>query len=185
MKQIQKNLAPLAGVEGMIHLIRGQKVMLDADLARLYGVETKNLNKAVKRNRDRFPADFMFQLESQEVANLRFQFGTSSSHGGQRYLPFVFTQEGIAMLSGVLNSSRAIRVNVEIMRAFVRMRGFLLSENDLPRRLAELEKKYESHDEAIQEVFFAIKKLMSPRPRRGPKREIGFHTLLAEPSKPK
>lgn len=181
MKKIRKqNLIPVAGIESRILLIRGQKVMLDADLAELYDVETKALNKAVKRNAGRFPSDFMFQLERQELTNLRFQIGTSSLHGGGRYLPYVFTQEGIAMLSGVLKSPRAVQVNVAIMRAFVRMRGFLLSQQELAERLATLEKKYDSHDDAIQEIFFAIKKLMSPpKPSRKPKREIGFHTLMA------
>ena len=113
-------LTRLTGIERRIHLVRGQKVMFDADLAELYGVTTGNFNKAVQRNRNRFPDGFMFQLERQELANLRFQIGISSLHGGRRFLPYVFTQEVIAMLSGVLRSERAVAVNIEIMRAFVR-----------------------------------------------------------------
>jgi hypothetical protein len=181
MKKIQKqNLLPVAGIEAMIYFIRGRKVMLDADLARLYGVKTGILNKAVKRNIERFPADFMFQLEREKAANLTFQIGISSSHGGRRYLPYAFTQEGIAMLSGVLKSLRAVQVNVEIMRAFGRMRGLLLSQNELAKRLAALEKKYESHDGAIQEIFFVIKKLMSPpKPPRRLKRDRISHIACA------
>jgi hypothetical protein len=180
------NLVPVMGMEAGIYLLRGQKVMFDADLARLYGVETKILNKAVQRNLERFPADFMFQIDRKELANLRFQFGISSSHGGKRYLPHVFTQEGIAMLSSVLRSPRAVQVNIEIMRAFVRMRGFLLSQNDVAKRLRELEKKHSSHGAAIQEIFFIIKKLMSsPKTPRTPKREIGFHTIFPAHTRPK
>lgn len=137
---------PFAAVESRIHLIRGNKVMLDADLAQLYGVATKNLNKAVARNRARFPEDFMFQLAAQELADLRFQIGTSNQRGGQRYLPYAFTQEGIAMLSGVLRSPRAVAVNIEIMRAFVRMRGMLVSVDELARKLEALERKALAHD---------------------------------------
>lgn len=180
------SLIPVAGMETNIFLLRGQKVMFDADLARLYGVETKSLNKAVRRNLERFPADFMFQIDRAELADLRFQFGTSSSHGGKRYLPYAFTQEGIAMLSSVLRDPRAVQVNVEIMRAFVRMRGFLLSQNDLARRLASLERKHSSHSAAIQEIFSALKKLMTaPKPLRASKREIGFHPWFAGPARKK
>ena len=175
-------LVPVAGVESCILWLRGQRVMLDADLARLYGVETKALNKAVKRNAGRFPADFMFQLAADEVAALRFQSGTSKGRGGRRYLPYVFTQEGIAMLSSVLRSGRAVAVNIEIMRAFVRLRGFLASQGELARKLAGLERKYTSHDKAIQEIFRAIKQLMqSPASAHKSRREIGFHTGLAKP----
>src|SRR4026209_1915099 len=119
-------LVPVAEIEKCIFLLRGQRVMLDVHLAQLYGVETKNLNKAVKRNLDRFPADFMFQLTLKEIENLRFQFGTSSfGHGGRRYAPYVFTEQGVAMLSSVLKSRQAVRVNIAIMRAFVRLRETL------------------------------------------------------------
>jgi len=166
-----------ASIEQMIILIRGQKVMLDSNLARLYGVETKILNKAVKRNPARFPADFMFRLTAEEAENLRFQFGTSSSkatgrvpaHGGRRYLPYAFTEQGVAMLSGVLNSERAILVNVEIMRAFVRLRQMLSANAELARKLEALEKKY---DAQFRVVFDAIRELMAPTaPKRRP---IGF-----------
>lgn len=183
-------LIPVAGIESRIHLLRGQKVMLDADLAKLYGVETKALNKAVKRNRARFPLDFMFQLSRKEISGLRFQFGTASLRDGRtmrfqigtasrrnlRYLPYAFTQEGIAMLSGVLRSQRAVAVNVEIMRAFVRLRSYLASQSELARQLAALEKKFASHDDSIQRIFQAIKQLMAPPELPvEPRREIGFH----------
>ena len=147
--------------------------MLDADLARLYGVTTKRLIEQVKRNIKRFPDDFMYQVTKQEVANLRSQFATSS-WGGRRYLPLVFTQEGIAMLSGVLNSERAIKVNILIMRAFVKLRKLLLSHKELAIKLESLEKKYANHDEKIKKIFEAIRQLMLPP--KEPKRRIGFYT---------
>ncbi|MCX6910383.1 MAG: ORF6N domain-containing protein [Verrucomicrobia bacterium] len=163
-------IIPAERIEQHIHLLRGQKVMLDSDLAALYGVETKILNKAVKRNADRFPLDFMFQLTAQETANLRFQIGTSSStYGGRRYRPYAFTEQGIAMLSGVLNSPRAIRVNIEIMRAFVRLRQLLASHVELARKLEELEKRY---DAQFKIVFDAIRELMTPP--EPPRKQIGF-----------
>jgi hypothetical protein len=164
---------PFAAIENRIHLIRGSKVMLDADLAELYGVATKNLNKAFQRNRDRFPDDFIYQLTRQEFANLRFQFGTSSLHGGRRHLPYAFTQEGIAMLSSVLRSPRAVAVNIEIMRAFIRMRGMLVSVDVLARKLEALERKALAHDKDLEEVFAALRELMTPP--EPPRREIGFH----------
>jgi phage regulator Rha-like protein len=146
------------------------KSALDSDLAELYGVDTKNLNKAVRRNIARFPRDFMFQLKkSEKEAILRFQIGTSRlGWGGRRTLPFAFTQEGIAMLSGVLNSARAVQVNIAIMRVFVRMREILISSQDLEIKLKDLEKKYEEHDGELVLVFEALRKLMSIRaiPRR-------------------
>jgi phage regulator Rha-like protein len=138
-----------------ILLVRGKRVMLDSDLAKLYGVETKNLNLQVKRNVERFPEDFMYQLTRQEVADLRLQIATSS-YGGRRYLPYVFTQEGVAMLSSVLNSERAIQVNIAIMRAFVKLREFLLTHKELAQKIEELERKY---DRKFLVVFEAIKKL--------------------------
>ena len=165
---------PFAAIESRIHLIRGHKVMLDADLAELYGVATKNLNKAFQRNRERFPDDFMYQLTRQEFANLRFQFGTSSFHGGRRHMPYAFTQEGIAMLSSVLRSPRAVAVNIEIMRAFIRMRGMLLSVDELARKVEALERKAVANDQNMEEVFAALKELMTPP--EPPRREIGFHT---------
>ena len=157
-------------IEQAIFLIRGQKVLLDADLAQLYGVETKILNKAVKRNLDRFPEDFMFQLTAEEAENLRFQIGTSKKQrGGRRYLPYAFTEQGVAMLSGVLNSPRAVKVNVEIMRAFVRLRQLMATHTDLARKLTALEQKY---DKQFKVVFDAIRALMSPPAK--PRKKIGF-----------
>jgi len=156
-------------IEKCILLLRGQKVILDKDLAALYGVSTKNLNKAVSRNLDRFPADFMFQMDLQEVINLKFQFGTSS-WGGTRKLPRAFTEQGVAMLSSVLNSKRAVQVNIEIMRAFVKLRELLASHKDLALKLAEMEKKYDSQ---FKVVFDAIRELMTPiEPPSKPR--IGF-----------
>ena len=152
-------------------LLRGQKVMLDSDLAALYGVETKALNRAVKRNRERFPDDFMLQLEPQELTNLMFQFGTSSyGHGGRRKPAYAFTEQGVAMLSSVLHSPRAVSVNIEIMRAFVRIRQWLASNTELAHKLAALEKKYDSQ---FRVVFDAIRELM--RPPAPPRKRIGFN----------
>ena len=147
--------------------------MLDRDLARLYGIPTKSLNLAVKRNLNRFPEDFMFQLDKEENEYLRFQFETSK-RGGRRYLPYVFTEHGILMLSSVLNSERAVQVNIAIMRAFVKLRQILSTNKELAYKLKELEGKIEKHDEEIQAIFDAIKQLMTP-PKKS-KREIGFQT---------
>lgn len=161
-------------IEGMIYLIRGQKVMLDSDLADLYGVETKVLKRAVKRNRERFPEDFMFQLNNQELIRLRCQNGTSKmGRGGSRYLPYAFTEQGVAMLSGVLTSPRAIRVNIAIMRAFVRLRQLLASHKELARKLEELERHLRDYDQKIEAIFSAIRQLMAG-PQTSPKK-IGFH----------
>jgi len=127
-------------IESIIYVIRGQKVMLDTDLARLYGVLTKNFNKAVKRNIDRFPPDFMFQVTKEEFEVLRFQIGTSNGSGGRRYLPYVFSEHGVAMLSSILNSAQAIQVNISIIRTFVKMRQLLASEESLSDRVGKLEK---------------------------------------------
>ena len=130
----------LSKIENMIYVIRGQKVMVDSDLAELYGVLTKNLNKAVGRNKDRFPGDFMFQLTEEEAESLRFQIGTSKvGRGGRRYLPYVFTEGGVAMLSSVLTSDEAAMVNISIIRTFIRLRSFLAMENSLPEKLNKLE----------------------------------------------
>ncbi len=153
------SLIPGDRIEKSIFLIRGEKVILDKDLAILYEVSTGNLNKAVNRNLDRFPKDFMFQLTEEEFKNLMFQFGTSS-WGGTRKLPRAFTEQGIAMLSSVLRSKRAILVNIEIMRAFVRMRKLLASHADLARKLEELEQK---RDSQFKIVFEAIRQLMAPK----------------------
>ena len=168
-------LIPVEIIEKKIILIRSEKMMLDADLAALYGVETKLLVRAVKRNIDRFPADFMIQLDKEEYENLRFQFGTSSRWGGRRYLPYAFTEQGVAMLSTVLNSERAIKVNIEIMRSFVRLRQMLSSNAELARKLAALEKKY---DIQFKAVFDAIRQLMAPPAHK--RRQIGFHAEKAK-----
>jgi hypothetical protein len=154
-------------------MVGDHKVMLDSDLAELYGVETKMLVRAVKRNEDRFPIDFMFQLDNKEFENLRFQFGTSSQWGGRRYLPYAFTEQGVAMLSSVLNSGRAVKVNIEIMRTFVKLRQMLASNVELARKLAALEKKY---DAQFRVVFDAIRQLMTPTEKA--KRKIGFGQKL-------
>ena len=176
-------VVPVERIEKAILYIRGQKVMLDSVLAELYGVETKVLNRAVKRNIDRFPDDFMFQLTDKEWDSLRCQFGTSNvdsnlrcqigtskpGRGGKRYLPYVFTEQGVAMLSSVLKSERAVKVNIEIMRAFVRLRRMIASNKELSKRLDELEKKYDSQFKC---VFDAIRQLMTPADKE--MRKIGF-----------
>jgi hypothetical protein len=158
-------------VERNILLIHGHRVMLDTDLAKLYGVPTKVLNQAVKRNATRFPADFMFQHTSEETTALRSQIVTSKSRGGRQYRPYAFTEQGVAMLSSVLHSERAIQVNIAIMRAFVQLRELIGSNKGLARRLNELEKKYDSQ---FRVVFDAIRELMSePEPKV---KRIGFKT---------
>jgi hypothetical protein len=161
------------GIEQKIFYIRGQKVMLDIHLAELYGVETKRLKEQVKRNAKRFPIDFMFELSQLEWQNLMSQFATSSSWGGYRKLPHAFTEQGIAMLSSVLHSERAIEVNIAIMRAFVRMREVLATHKELADRLAELERRIDKKDQEVMTLFEAIRKLMAPSPEP-PKRKIGF-----------
>lgn len=163
-----KILLPSERIERAIVVIRGQRVILDGDLAALYEVETKALNRALKRNRDRFPADFAFQLDRAECENLRCQFDTSR-WGGRRYRPYAFTEQGVAMLSSILRSKRAVRVNIEIMRTFVRLRQILASNAQLARRLDGLEKKY---DAQFKVVFDAIRQLMAPPEPK--KRRIGF-----------
>ena len=164
----QSQLIPVERIERLILLIRGEKVILDRDLAELYGVSTGNLNRAVSRNISRFPKDFMFRLNKEEQAKLIFHFGTSS-WGGTRKLSRVFTEQGVAMLSSVLRSSRAILVNIEIMRAFVRLRRILSANAHLARKINVLEQKYDAQFKA---VFDAIRQLMAPPTK--PKRRIGF-----------
>lgn len=155
--------------------------MLDSDLAGLYGVETKSLNRAVKRHLKRFPADFLLLLSRKEVANLRYQFGTSSSgYGGRRYRPYAFTEQGVAMLSSVLNSERAVQVNILIVRAFVRLRSLLASHRELAGKLSELERKLEGHDAAIRNLFDAIRAMLAD-PQR-PKRLIGLNREHEQPA---
>jgi len=168
----ETSLIPAKRIENSILFVRGEKVILDEDLAFLYGVSTKVLIQAVKRNKERFPPDFMFQLNKEEFASLRSQFVTSklkSGRGGRRYPPYAFSEEGVAMLSSVLNSLRAIKVNIEIMRAFVRLRKILASHAELARKLEALEKKYDSQ---FKVVFEAIRQLMA-EPERSAKK-IGF-----------
>ncbi len=159
-------------IAARIFEIRDKKIMLDSDLAELYGVKTKVLIQAVKRNEARFPPDFMYLLTKQEVINLRSQIVTSS-WGGRRYMPYAFTQEGVAMLSSVLNSERAIQVNILIMRAFTKLREILLTHKDLAVKIEALESQYADHDEKIKLIFEAIKQLLEPPPL--PKKPpIGF-----------
>ena len=197
----EANLIPTTRIERRILFLRGQKVMLDFDLAELYGVETRTLNQAVKRNRERFPEDFMFQLTWKEVDELvrsqivildgktrtipskikrnpRSQTVILESGKNLKFRPYAFTEQGIGMLSGVLNSPRAIQVHVAIIRTFVQLRQILASHSDLARKLAMLEGKY---DKQFRVVFDAIRALMSEK--KSPKREIGFHTLMPKPSK--
>lgn len=165
---------PAALVERRIHSVRGHNVMLDSDLAELYEVPTYRLNEAVKRNRNRFPEDFMFRLTQEEADALTSQIAMSNKRrGGRRTLPYVFTEQGVAMLSSVLNSERAVLVNIAIMRAFVQLRGIATTNKDLLLKVNAIEKKY---DENFRVVFTAIKKLMEPPPLP-PKRRIGFRDL--------
>ncbi len=174
MKTKSQLMIPEERIEKKILLIKGQKVMLDKDLAELYDVPTKSLNLAVKRNITRFPVDFMFRLTKKEVDSLRFQVETSNKgRGGRRYLPYVFTQEGVAMLSSVLNSPRAIAVNIAIMRVFVKLRQILATHKDLAQKVTELEKKY---DGQFRVVFEAIRRLM--REEEKPKYPMGFQPSI-------
>jgi hypothetical protein len=157
-------------IHARIHTLRGCKVMLDVDLASLYGVDVRRLNQAVKRNRARFPADFMFQLRPSERPGLRSQTVISSAaHGGRRYLPYAFTEQGVAMLSGLLRTPRAIAANIQIMRAFVYLRRLLVTHTELARKLAELEVRY---DGQFKIVFDAIRRMMAPSMSTA--RRIGF-----------
>ena len=174
------SVVPMGRIERAILSIRGEKVILDSDLADLYGVETKALNRAVKRNVSRFPDDFMFQLTAEEAANLRCQFGTSSSYGGRRYLPYAFTEHGALMLANVLNSERAAQTSVQVVRAFVRLRQMLASNAELARKLEALEKKY---DRQFKVVFDTIRRLMSPPATK--RCEIGFHVKPEPDAKPR
>lgn len=161
-------------IERAIQIVRGHKVLLDADLAALYEVQTRVLVQAVKRNLERFPGDFMFQLGPAEVDSLRSQAVISKNpgRGGRRYAPYAFTEQGVAMLSSVLNSPRAIAVNIEIMRAFVRLRELIASNRELAARLDQLEKKLGTHDQAITGIMQAIRQLMTPPEAK--KHPIGF-----------
>jgi hypothetical protein len=164
-----KELMPIEIIERKIYMIRGHKVLLDSDLATLYGVEVKQLKRQVRRNIHRFPEDFMFQLQKEEYESLRSHFGALKRGGHAKYFPYAFTEQGVAMLSSVLNSDQAIDVNIQIMRAFVKLREMLSSHKDLARKLAEMEKKY---DTQFKVVFDAIRQLMSPSVPK--KSKIGF-----------
>ena len=185
---MSKEIVPIERIAESIRWIRGHKVLLDSDLALLYGVATKVLNQAVKRNRERFPDDFMFQLNADETGFLRSQFVTlekerrtnwsqivtsSEKHRGKRYRPYAFTEQGIAMLSSVLKSDRAIKVNIAIMRAFVKLRQLLNANRELAKKFSELEQRVGKHDEDITAILEVIRQLMSPPEK--PRREIGFH----------
>jgi hypothetical protein len=173
----KQSLIPAEFIERRIFIVRGFKVMLSPHLASLYGVEARVLNQAVKRNKDRFPDDFMFQLDANEHENLKSQFVISSWGGSRRAPPYAFTEQGVAMLSSVLNSRRAVQVNIEIMRAFVRLREVLATNRELSQRVAELERKSGTHNEQIQTIFEAIRQLMAPPPEppEPPRKEMGFH----------
>jgi ORF6N domain len=176
------SIIPTGVISQNIYFLRGAQVLLDIDLARLYGVTTSGLNKAVRRNLKRFPEDFMFQASKTEAANLRFQSGISSStgHGGRRYLPFAFTEQGVAMLSSVLRSERAVTVNIAIMRAFVQLREILATNQQLRRKVEEMERRY---DAKFQIVFTAIKRMLeAPMPRKD---AIGFHAGRVRKPQPK
>lgn len=164
---------PLERIERRIYLIRGHKAMLDSDLAQLYGVRVKVLNQSVRRHLKRFPGDFMFQLTGDESRSLRSQIVTSKKgRGGRRYIPFVFTEQGVAMLSSVLHSERAIAVNILIMRAFVRFREMIASHKEIAAKLLEVEKRVNSHDVRIRSITDVIQKLMAPPVKKI--RKIGF-----------
>ena len=171
----ESGLIPYEAIERRILLIRGQKVMLDSHLAELYEVETKALLRAVKRNAERFPEDFMFTITEAEFAVLRCQFGTSSEWGGRRYLPRAFTEQGVAMLSSVLRSKRAVQVNIEIMRAFVRLKQMLATHAELARKLAALERRY---DTQFKVVFDTLRALMAGPAKK--QKAIGFGTKEAK-----
>ena len=166
-------------IERQIYIVRGQRVMLDADLAKLYGVTTKALNQAVARNRERFPDDFAYQITRKEFTILRSQFVTSSlEHGGRRYLPLVFTEQGVAILSSVLRSPIAVKVNIEIMRAFVRLRRLLATPGELVAQIAKLAKTVELHDDQIKVITDVLRKMTEPMPE--PRGRFGFH--MPDPS---
>jgi len=197
---MKRETNPVARIAQSIHLLRGQKVMLDFDLAALYGVAAKVLNQAVKRNRTRFPADFMFQLSEEETRFLKAQFEvpiaqptannkitsnwsqsvtSSRKHRGTAYRPYAFTEEGVAMLSSVLHSERAVKVNIAIMRAFVRLREMLETNRALAQKFSELEKRVGKHDDEIGAIIDTIRQLMAPPAK--PRREIGFHVREKSP----
>jgi phage regulator Rha-like protein len=170
----------ISGLESRILFLRRQKVILDIDLARLYGVPVKRLNQQVNRNRDKFPSDFVFRLTSKELANLRLHFATSSSrHGGRRYLPYAFTEHGAIMVATVLNSKQAIQMSVFVVRAFVRLREILAANRELAGKIDELEHRVRAHDADLHEIFAVIRQLIAPKERS--RRKIGFQLPAALP----
>ena len=163
-------------IEAKIYFIRGQRVMLDADLAELYGVSTKRLNEQFSRNRERFPIDFAFQIDRKELPILISQFAIpNSEHGGRRQLPWAFTEHGAIMLATVLSSAVAIEASVRVVRAFVHLREMLASNKQLAVKFAELERRLDANDEAVKTLFDAIRELLKPNPSEAARREIGFH----------
>jgi hypothetical protein len=174
---MSKELIVIRQVAKVTRVIRGEKVLLDFDLAPLYGVTTGN--KAMRRNRERFPSDFMFQLTAAEAESLIFQFGRAKGRGGRRQCPYAFTEQGVAMLSSVLNSRRAVKVNIAIMRAFVKLRQTLEANRELAQKFADLEGRVGKHDKEINAIIEAIRQLMAPPEK--PKREIGFHVREQAP----
>jgi len=169
---LMTTIVPIESIVTKILFIRGEKVLLDRELAKLYGVETKQLKRAVRRNSRRFPADFMFELNKEEHDSLRSQFGTLKRGGHSKYMPMVFTEQGVAMLSSVLNSERSIEVNIVIMRAFVQLRRLSTSHEVLERKLSELELRFKDHDEKIEVIFEAIRQLMATPDEK--RKKIGF-----------
>jgi len=181
-------IIPSSNIEKKIMLIRGQKVILDSDLAAMYGATTKRLNEQVKRNKNRFPSDFMFQLTAHEVINLKCQFGTSNhdnnrsqfatssqKHRDPRFLPYAFTEHGAIMAANVLNSRQAVQMSVFVVRAFIKMREQLLNRSEMEKRLAEIEKTLMGHDTALRDLYQKIRPLLLPPPEP-PRKQIGFHT---------
>ena len=183
-KKSSSELLPQDVIEQAIYFVRGQRVMLDADLAKLYGVPTFRLNEQVARNRKRFPVDFAFQLTQKEFANLISQFAISSlGHGGRRTQPWVFTEHGVAMLSSVLNSETAIEANIQIMRAFTRLRRLFSTPGELVTQLSQLAETVQLHDEQLKVITDVLRKMMEPPPvDPQPKRRIGFQ--MPEPESP-
>jgi hypothetical protein len=178
------NLILIDHIQPLIQTVRGHKILLDKDLATLYGVTTKRLNEQVLRNLERFPGDFMFQLSEDDVESLRSQIATSKpKRGGRRYLPYAFTEHGAIMAASVLNSPQAVEVSVFVGRAFVKLRQWLADHKELSEKMAELERRVTGHDEAIRQLVAAIKQLMSsPAPPK--KREIGFHARVSDNASP-
>lgn len=190
---MNNQIVSIAQIQARIHIVRGKRIMLDADLARFYGVATRDLNKAVARNLGRFPEDFAFTLTREETLNLMFQAGTSSfqtteakslrkvrsGYGGARKPARVFTEQGVAMLASVLRSPRAVAVSVALVRAFVQLRELLATHRELAAKLEELERKLAGHDHAIRNLFETIRQLLEPSPV--PRKELGFHTSMKKP----